>query len=230
MAKSSKGFAVLGLSGFGYRTAVGLFAAGADVIAVDKDPVVVQKISRHVTRAVQADALDLEVLDHLGIFQLDCVVIGFRSSFETSILLAHHLKTNTSVGRVLAQADTEAKGEALRRMGVDEVVIPESDIADRVVRRLTLPDLVDHFPLSANAAILEVTTPPAFVGRSLIDLDIRARYGVYVIGIRHREAGADDDGMEIAPAPGTEFGEGDTMLLLGNSKALAKFSDEVLAH
>ena len=228
MPKITHRFAVLGLSRFGYRAATGLYDAGASVIAIDRDDTVVQRIAQQVTKAYQADALDLDVVEHLGAFDVDTVILGMRRAFEAAVLLAHHIRENTKVGRIIAQVDTEHKGAALRVLGVDEVILPESDIAERLVKRLTLPSVVDRIPLSDSAAVIEFEVPESFVGKSLAALGVRRRFGVHVIGIKRRDSGAEQDTLHVAPTPDQEFRPKDRMLVLGETTDLERFAREAV--
>lgn len=228
MPKTKQRFSVLGLSRFGYRTATGLYDAGASVIAIDKDDGVVQRIAQQVTKAFQADALDLDVVEHLGAFDVDTVVLGMRGSFDVAVLLVHHLRQNTKVERIIAQVDTEQKGAALRVLGVDEIVLPESDIAERLVRRITLPSVVDRIPLSESAALIEFEVPPSFVGRSLAELEVRRRFRVHVIGYKRRETESGEEVLYVAPKPDLEFRTGDRLLVLGETEDLESFAQQTV--
>jgi trk system potassium uptake protein TrkA len=221
-------FAVIGLSKFGYQAALGLAQAGAAVVAVDKDRHLVQRIAPHVANAVCANATDWEVLEHVGVFDVDVAVLGIRSAFDAAVLLTHHLKTKSRVKRIVAQADTEEKLEALRVMGADVVVFPERDTADHVVKLLTMPDLVEHIELSPKAAIIEVKAPPEYAGKSLVELDIRREYDVYVIGIKRLGTEGSEPEVSIPPAPDARFRDGDTMLLLGDREDLERLRRKVL--
>lgn len=231
MTKIKRRFSVLGLSRFGYRTATGLYEAGASVVAIDRDDAVVQRIAQHVTKAFQADALDLEVVEHLGAFDVDTVVLGMRRSFDASVLLAHHIRQNTSVEHIVAQVDTEQKGAALRVLGVNEVILPESDIAERLVRRLTLPAVMDRIPLSESAALIEFEVPASFLGRSLEELEVRRRYRVHVIGYKRKMEGAaeGEETLHVAPKPDLQFQAGDRLLVLGETSDLDAFARETVA-
>ena len=229
MPKSKHRFAVLGLSRFGYRAATSLYDGGANVVAIDQDDTVVQRIAQQVTKAYQANVLDLDVVEHLGAFDVDTVILGMRRAFDVSVLLAHHIRVNTKVGRIIAQVDTEQKGAALRALGVDEVILPESDIADRLAKRLTLPSVVDRIPLSDTAAVIEIEVPASFVGKSIAELDVRRRHRVHVIGIKRREAGQPEDTLHMAPKPELAFRLGDRMFVLGETTDLESFARETLA-
>lgn len=227
MAKFKESFAVLGLSRFGYRMATGLYAAGASVIAVDKDEVVVQRIAQHVTKAIEADAVDLAVLAHVGVFEADTVVIGFRSAFDAAVLLAHHIRSEHPRQRIIAQVDTEPKGAALRALGVQEIVLPEIDIADRWVRRLAQPDIVDRIPLGTDAEIIEMEVPARFVGRSPRSLQIRQEYGVYVLATKRKAASDAEAEVRVTGNPDVPFEAGTTMLIVGASDRLERFAREI---
>ncbi|MBN1824836.1 MAG: TrkA family potassium uptake protein [Candidatus Eisenbacteria bacterium] len=225
--KGKETFAVLGLSLFGRRTAVGLYGAGASVIAVDVNGGLVQKIAQQVTSAVRADVMDWEALEHVGVFDVDTVVIGLRSSFEAAVLLINHLHKETKVKRIIAQVDSEEKAEVLRLVGADQVVFPALDTADRLVRRLVMPGLVEHVSLSPDAAIIEVVVPPSFVGKTMVELMIRAKYKVNVIGIKRGGADEGPGRMIVAPPAHTRFLEGDSLLLLGKTGDLDRIASVV---
>lgn len=219
-------FAIFGLSKFGYRMALSLFEGGSTVIAVDINERKVQKISESVSNAVCADLMDWDVMDHIGAFDVDVAIIGLRHSFDAEVLLTNHLKKHTDVAKIIAQVDTDEKGEALRLMGADLIVFPEKDMADRVVKQLTMSsDLVDLISLSPNAAIIEMLAPDTFIGRSLIQLKIRSKHNVHVVGIKHHDKERED--VIIAPSPDAKFLPADTMLLLGNTENLKKFNEDM---
>lgn len=204
--------------------ATGLFNAGVDVLAIDRDEHLIQKIADHVTRAVRADALDEETLEHLGVFEVDAVVIGFRSSFDVAVLLTMMLRKKGEGIHIIAQVDTDEKAEALRQVGVDVTVFPESDIADRLVKRLMTPNLVEHMELAPDVAVVEMAVPDRFLGKSLADLDIRAKHELYVIGVVQPSDGVKGKNVHVAPPADTVFREGEVLLLLGKIESLNRFS------
>lgn len=225
MVTAKKSFAVVGLSKFGFRVATDLFGAGVDVLAIDRDGQIIQRIADEVTRAVQADALSEGTLEHLGVFEVDAVVIGFRSSFDAAVLLTVTLRKKKPDIHIIAQVDTDEKAEALHQVGVDVTVFPERDIADRLVKRLMTPDLVEHMELAPDIAVVEMAVPPKFVGQALADLDIRAKHELYVIGVVRPGDGAADRKVLMAPPASTVFNEGEILLLLGKIPNLNRFSE-----
>ena len=229
MASSKKSFAVVGLSKFGFRVATGLFATGVDVLAIDRDDRIIQKIADRVTRAVATDALDEETLEHLGVFEVDSVVIGFRESFDAAVLLAMMVRKKNRDIHIIAQVDTDEKSEALHQVGVDVTVFPERDIADRLVKRLMTPDLVEHMELAPDVAFVEMKVPTEFLGKSLAEVDIRAVHEIHVIGIVEPGDGTRDRKVLVAPPANTVFREGEILLLLGKISNLNRFSAVVHA-
>jgi len=225
VGSSKKSFAVVGLSKFGYRVATGLFGGGVDVIAIDRDDQLIQKIADQVTRAVRADAVDEEILEHLGVFDVDVVVIGFRSSFDAAVLLTMMLRKKREDIHIIVQVDTDDKAEALHHVGANVTVFPERDIADRLVKRLRTPNLVEHIPLTSDFAIVEVEVPPSFVGKSLSELDIRARYQVQVIGIIQGTNHVEEKKVVIAPPAYSLFEKNDVALVLGKTESLERFTN-----
>jgi trk system potassium uptake protein TrkA len=221
---SKKTIAVVGLSRFGFQVATGLFSAGFDVLAIDRDRGLIQKIADRVTRAAEADAMDEEVLEHLGVFEVDVVVIGFRSSFDAAVLLTMRLRKGSPDIQIIAQVDTDDKAEALRQVGGDVTVFPERDIADRLVRRLAKPDLVEHIELTPDVAVIEVEVPESFVGKSLAELGIRTKHGVHVIGVVSPGAGGQEKRVVIAPPADTTFSGGEILMLLGKIDSLNRFT------
>jgi len=217
-------YAVLGLSTFGRRVAIGLFDRGATVVAVDRDDATVQAIAPKVTRAFRADALDVPVLRHLGVLEATTVVIGFRRAFEATVLLAHQLRQAAKPPRIVAQVDTEEKEQVLRLLGVDVVVFPERDTADRTVRRLLSPDLLEEMLISTDASVVEITVPGGFVGQSLSQLNVRSRFGVHVLAIKHPGTGG-EKAVVVAPSPDAVFRGGDTMVVVGAREKIQAFLD-----
>ena len=202
-----------------------MFDSGVDVIAIDRDDHLIQKIADHVTRAVRADAMDEETLEHLGVFDVDVVVVGFRSSFDTAVLLTMMLRKRSESVHIIAQVDTDEKADALQRVGGNVTVFPERDIADRLVRRLVTPDLVEHMELAPDVAVVEMAVPAGFLGKSLADLDIRAKHELHVIGVVRFGDGRKGKKVVVAPPADTVFQEGEVLLLLGKIESLNRFSE-----
>ena len=221
-----KSYCFCGLSTFSYRAAVSLAEEGMEVLVIDKDPELIQRIGDRVSEAVCADVRNRDVLRSLGALDCDTVIVALPNDFDVAILTVHFFREE-GMSRIIAEVQSEEAEAAIRVVGATEVVFPERDAADRLVRRLVLPGLVEHFALSREAGIIEVQVPESFIGKSLLDLEIRARYGVHVVGIKKPPAGGRPEKTIIAPLPQTRFEAGDVMIVLGSTENLEEFTEAI---
>ena len=219
-----KSFAILGLSKFGYHAAISLFEHGAEVIVVDKNETIVQKISPHVGRAVCADVLDWDALEHNGAFNVDVVIIGLRESFEATVLIVNHLKSKTKIKKIIALVDSEEKAEVLHIMGIDRVIFPENEMAQRLVHRLTIPNLVNDIEVTPDTRIIEIDCPKEFFGKSIVELEVRSKYQIYLISIIRKKLDEKPEVL-VAPDPNTVFQKNDRIVCLGKAKNLIAFTN-----
>ncbi|HPD60776.1 MAG TPA: TrkA family potassium uptake protein, partial [Thermodesulfobacteriota bacterium] len=140
-----KRFAVIGLGNFGFYAAKALFEDGHEVIAIDKDKDRVQDIDPHSTEAVVLDATDKDALKSLGLENMDAVVVSTGTSITTSILVCLYLQ-EIGVKKILAKALDEDHEKILKRVGATEIIHPEREMALRVSRSLSRPNVLDFIP------------------------------------------------------------------------------------
>jgi len=207
--------AVIGLGRFGFHAATLLTKAGHDVLAIDVDREVVQRARDQVSQAVVLDARETEALRDLGIPDFDTVVLSLGERVDASALITLHLK-EIGVSRLIAKATSADHARLLRLIGVDEIIFPEHDAAERLARRLTNVNLLDFIPLGDSHSIRELAAAADFVGMSLAELKLRNRYGVQVVAIRHAAQGA----LTVNPGPDRTIQESDTLFVLGTNEAL----------
>ncbi len=217
-------FAVLGLSTFGFQVATSLYQLGLEVIAVDHDQTIIQKISPRVSKAYCADVLNAETMKHIGIHNVDVAIIGLRQAFDSTVLLIHQLKKNSNIKKIIALVDNMQKAEVLKILGVHKIIFPEKDSADRLVKQLTMPEFVEMISMTPETDIYEVPCPGEFVDNSLIDLKIRQRFNIYVIGIIRKKKDKDFKETIVAPPPDTKFEVDDKIVILGKVKNLMAFT------
>lgn len=218
-------FLVLGLGTFGAETARALYRGGAIVLAVDHNERIVEEISPFVTDAVCADATNEQVLSSIGAFDLDVAIVAIRRHFDTTVLATHMLKQQ-NFEELVVQVANEKEGSAVEAIGATTVIFPERDMADRIARKLLVPDLADQIPLEANFAVIDVPCPAEFVGKSLKDLDIRRNHRVTIVAIKTPRAGkADEYNFQIAPPPDAPLEAVEHLVVLGDVKHLARFKE-----
>lgn len=208
-----KSFAVIGLGRFGSEVARSLYAAGNEVLVIDSSSELVQQISSEVTHAVVGDARDKGVLRALGVGSFDCAVVAIGGSLADSVLATMNLK-ELGVPQIVCKAHDETHRQVLTKLGADQVVIPEKENAARLAKNLTSPNVLEYIELSEEYGIIEVPAPKSWVGKTLIQLNVRAKLGVNIIAIRCT------DGINVSPGADYQIQEQDVMVILGSTAAL----------
>ena len=210
----TKQIAVLGLSRFGVSVARSLTEFGAEVMGVDIDKEKVADISHEITHAVQADILDGEALEALGLRNFDVVVLSIKD-VEISCLAIIALKDH-GAGRVVAQASGEAHAKILERIGADKVIMPERDMGTRLARSLAGENIIDYMELSARHSLMEIEALEEWVGHTLKDSNIRSRYGINVVAIRSGKT------LRVSPQGDDLIHDGDVLVDIGENSDLEK--------
>ena len=208
-----KSYVVVGLGRFGSEVARQLYALGCDVLAMDIKNELVQEIANDVTHAVVSDGQDKEVLKALGIRDFDCAVIAIGDDLAASVLVTMNMK-ELGIPHVVCKAHDDTHRRVLQKLGADRVVIPEQENAARLARSLSSPNVLDYIELSDDYGIVEVPVPAAWQGKSLKELNVRAKLGVNIIAIRR--AGK----INVSPAADFAFQSEDIVVVLGDSAAL----------
>ncbi len=179
----SKKYATIGLGNFGFNVTKTLFEEGHDVVAVDLDEDATQRVQPYCTQAVIADATQKETIRGLGLEEMDAVVVSMGGNESAATLITLYLK-EFGVKRIVVKASNEDHGKILSKVGATDVIFPEKDMAIKVARSLSTPDVLDYIPMSGDYLIAEIAPLDAFVGKSLAELQLRSRYGITVIGIK----------------------------------------------
>lgn len=217
MAKR-KSFLVIGLGRFGTSLATALMEAGQEVLGVDVDPVVVQRLSSHLTHVVTLDSANEEALASLGIGNFDATIVATSSNFEASILLT--LMLNRLGARyVLAKADTEQQADVLKRVGADRVVQPARDAGLRLAHQLISPNVLDYLSMRPGLSVAEVHAPEFMAGKTLAELDVRRRYRITILLIKNGNR------FLISPDPDDRINRGDRLVVVGRDEDIARLQE-----
>ena len=208
-----KSFVVIGLGRFGNEAALQLCAQGREVLAIDVHHDLVQHISDKVTQAVVADARDLGALRAVGVQEFDCGIVAIGDNLADSVLATMHLK-ELGVPYVVCKAHDEVHKQVLLKLGADKVVIPEKENAMRLAKSLASTNVLDYIELSEDYGIVEMPAPKSWYQKSLIELNVRAKLGVNIIGIKRQ------GDITISPAADFRIMDGDVLVVLGSSEAL----------
>ena len=208
-----KSYIVIGLGRFGQTLARQLCMLGAEVLAVDKRNDLVQQVADDVTHAVVGDAQDKEVLRALGARNFDCAIIAIGSNLAASVLTTMNLK-ELDVPYVICKAHDETHRRVLEKLGVDRVIIPEQENAQRLARSLNSHNVLEYIELSEEYGILEIPAPGVWVGKTLKELNVRAKLGVNIIAVENEKQ------TNVSPSADYRVGSGDVMVVLGDNYAL----------
>ena len=209
MKAKKQQFLVLGLGRFGSSAAKSLAELGYEVLAVDQNEDAVETIAPFVTQAVVADATDEDALKELDVSSFDVAIVAIGSSIRESILMSMLCK-EAGIPNVIAKANDELHAKILRRVGVDRVIFPERDMAQRLARSLVMPGLLDIMELSDEQQIAEVIVPEKWIGKSLAENNVRQNFGVSIVAIRR------DGKMLSTPGASTVLLKEDILLMMGS--------------
>jgi len=208
-----RSYILIGLGRFGSEAARRLCELGCEVLVMDTNNELVQHISSDVTQAVVGDARDKEVLKALGAADFDCGIVAIGDSLGDSVLATMNLK-ELGVPYVVCKARDETHRQVLLKLGADKVVIPEQEQANRLARNLSTPNVLDYIELSDDYGIIEVPAPGSWVGKTLKDLNVRAKLGVNIIAVRRGQT------VNVSPGADFEILPADVMVVLGDTAAL----------
>ena len=215
----AKQLAVLGLGKFGNEVARQLALDGCEVLAIDKDPDVVDDIKDHVTRAVIADTTDEDALNSLDLKSFDCALVALGGSLEASVLTCLHLK-ELGVKKIIAKAMTPQHERILNRLGVHRVLYPEREAAQRLAKHLAYDALLDFLPLAPGFSMAEVAPNDQIVGKSLLEAKIRQKYNVQVVAIRELLP----ERWHMVPDPQLVIKDSDVLVVIGRNEDLRKIA------
>lgn len=179
----NKTYAVFGLGRYGQAVAMELANSGADVLAVDTDQNLVNAAAAYIPLCKCADVTDADVLKNLGISNVDVVIIAMANSLEASVM-AVMLCKEAGVKTVIAKCSSEMHRKLLLKVGADKVVFPESESGIRLAKNLLSAGFVDMIELAGDVSLLELDVRPEWVGKSLIELNLRRKYDINVVAIR----------------------------------------------
>ena len=178
-----KTYAVFGLGRYGRAVAAELAAAGAEVLAVDRNQLLVNSAAATIPLCKCADITDPEVYDLLDIGNLDVVIIAMGGHLEASVM-AVMLCKEAGVPTVIAKCANETHGKILARVGADQTIIPEQESGVRLAKNLLSSGFVDMVELTDSVSLLEMEIRPEWVGKTLIDLNLRKKYGINVVALK----------------------------------------------
>mgnify|MGYP004685328483 FL=1 len=210
-----KTFLVVGLGRFGASAAEKLYEMGHEVLAIDESEELVQRIADQTTHAVIGDAREMTVLKAAGAKNCDCAIVAIGEDLAASVVITMNLK-DLGVPRIICKARDEMYKRALERIGADQVLIPEKEMAVRLVQSLGSSSILDYIEFSKEYGIAEITPPKSWRNRNLRSLDVRSKYHVSVLTIQNQTTGT----IKMSPGAEDVIGEHDTVMVMGKNEDL----------
>lgn len=211
-------YVVIGCGRFGNAVAKTLYKLGHDVLAIDNDMNVVEAIADDVTQAAQGDATDENTLRALGVQNYDTAIISITANMESSIITTILVK-ELGIKNIICKAKDELQGRILTKIGADRIVYPERDMGEKLAGSLVSKNVLEFIDLDPSYSIAEITVVDLWVGRSLIDLALRSKFGLNVIAIKNEQ------GANITPNGDDILQKGDILVVVGENSRLSRIDD-----
>ncbi|WP_078556063.1 potassium channel family protein [Bacillus alkalicellulosilyticus] len=216
-----KQFAVIGLGRFGSSVCKELYKLGHEVLAIDSNEDRVNAITNHATHSVIANGTDENTLNSLGIRNFEHVVVAIGDNIQSSILCTLLLK-EIGVPQVWVKAQNHYHHRVLEKIGADRIVHPEKDMGIRIAQHLVSEKIIDYIELSEDYSIVELIASEKVAEKSLIETNIRAKYGCTILAIKQGED------INISPLPNEIIKQNDILIVIGHKNDLKRFEEEGL--
>ncbi len=225
-----KSFAIIGLGRFGSAMAKSIEKEGGEIIAIDMDSEKVRKFENDFTSVVEADSTDIDTLRDLGIADIDGAVVSVGEKMGESILITLLLK-ELKVPLIMVKALDKLHGKVLKKIGANNIVYPEKDVAEIVSKRLLWPGY-NEIPLAPGLFMVEINAPGNFVDKALKDLKIREKYKANVVAIKRKKPTLNENGqtdyteeMFAPPKASMAIKKGDSIIVVCNKKMIEIFRE-----
>ena len=210
-----KSVLLIGLGRFGRHIAMKLNALNHQVMAVDNNEERVNAVLPFVTNAQIGDSTNEDFLSSLGITNFDACIVAIGDNFQNSLETASLLK-ELGAKKVIARASRGVQEKFLLRNGADEVVYPEKQLASWTAIRCTSEHILDYIELDDDYSIFELSIPAEWNDKTILQIDIRKKYGINILGIR------ENGKLNMNINPNSILGKGKSILVLGQQKAVQK--------
>lgn len=215
-----KSFLVIGLGKFGNHLCQDLVNLGSEVMIIDKDEVAVQDLLECATTVKIGDCTKEEVLRSLGVGNFDVCFVCIGSNFQSSLEVTSLLK-DLGAKYVVSKASRDIHAKFLLRNGADEVIYPDKDIAERVAVKYSANHVFDYFELHSDYSIFEIQPKKTWIGHSIAEANIRAKYNVSIFGIQK------GDQLNMLPKPDYIMTKEDHLMVVGLKKDISKLLESM---
>ncbi len=210
---------LIGMGKFGRTLGEQLLDMGDEVMIVDKNEDIINKLAPRYTNALIADCMSLDNLETMDIPSFDACVVAIGEDFQASLEITSNLK-DCGAKRIVSRATTAIQRKFLMRVGADEVIYPDMDIAEKLAVRLNSDNVINFVDLDAEYAIFEIELPKKWLKKTLVEVNPRVNYGMNILTIKN-------SGEIIYSITGDyTFREGDQLLVFGNTERILAFTNK----
>lgn len=223
-----KRYAVIGLGRFGKKLAIALSMSDAEVIAIDRDRLIVEEIRDQVSLAVRLDSTDEDALKSQSVDKVDAAIVGMGQggrTFESAIMTVVSLK-NMGVKHIYARAQNLTSGQVFTAVGATEIIYPEIETAQRWAYKLIAPHIGEKIDFAPGYSMASVIAPASFNEQTVMSLQLRQKYSINLIAVKRQHAEGKKIDVVNVPLPDTIIYEGDTLMVAGSEKDLATLPRE----
>mgnify|MGYP000108409561 FL=1 len=213
-----KQYLVIGCGRFGSSVAKKMCQLGNEVMVIDKDEDSIENIAEQVTHTAIVDVTEERDLKSIGLGNFDVVIVAISSDIRASIM-ATIMAKEMGVPKIVCKAKDELQAKVLYKIGADKVVFPERDMGIRLAYNLASENILDQINLDPEYSIMEIVTPTNWVGKTIIELNLRAKYDITVLAVKTTS------GLKVMPSPNYKMQEKNILIIIGNTD---KISDIIL--
>ena len=213
-----KQYIVIGCGRFGSSVAKKMCQLGNEVMVIDKDEDSIENIAEQVTHTAIEDVTEERDLKSIGLGNFDVVIVAISSDIRASIM-ATIMAKEMGVPKIVCKAKDELQAKVLYKIGADKVVFPERDMGIRLAYNLASENILDQINLDPEYSIMEIVTPTNWVGKTIIELNLRAKYDITVLAVKTTS------GLKVMPSPNYKMQEKNILIIIGNTD---KISDIIL--
>ena len=212
-----KSVLIIGMGHMGRHLAAKLQALGNEVMIVDKNPDVIGALSDRFTDSSICDCTNESAIEALGVDKFDLCFVTIGEDFQASLVVTSLLQQH-GARMIVSKAKQKIQADLLRKIGANEIVWPEKEIAEKLAVRYNADNIFDYIPLTAEYSIYELPVPAAWVGQSLTELNVRRKHQVTIIAVKN--------GVTLNPnvGPDYRFAKDDHLILIGQSDRVFKLA------
>lgn len=212
-----KQYMVIGAGRFGVSVAKTLIREGQEVMLVDGSEEVVQQLSEDIENIAIVDVADEMALKNAGLSNFDVAIVAIGTDLRASIM-ATLIAKELGVPYVISKAKDKLQAQVLRKIGADKVVFPEVDMGEKLAKSLVFENVLDYMDIDDEHSIFEMSVPCSWVGKNMVDLEIRNRFSMNVVAVKK------DEHFEVPADPNKEFGADDIIVVAGKTKDIERMA------